>query len=103
MNSHINSEIRAYNRKLCKLAKIFPHVNVIEIDNNRQLFTAHGLHLNSLGKESLSNYLLHIYSALKEVMESVITPAWLDSNFQDSSSLVASYSTPQLLQIIRIQ
>jgi hypothetical protein len=93
MNSHINSEIRAFNRKLCKLAKIFSHVSVIELDNNRQLFTAHGLHLNSLGKEVLYSYLLHIYSALKEVMGSVITLAWLDSNFQDSSSLVASNST----------
>jgi hypothetical protein len=48
-----------------------------------------------LGKELLSSYLLlHIYAALKEDMGSVITLAWLDSNFQDSSSLVASYSTP---------
>jgi hypothetical protein len=49
-NFHINREIKAFNRKLSKLAKIFPVVNVIEVDNNRQLFTAHGLHLNGLGK-----------------------------------------------------
>jgi hypothetical protein len=74
MNSHINSGILAINRKLCKLANIFSHVNVIEMDNNRQLFTTHGLHLNSLGKELYSSYLLqHIYLALKEDMGSAIT------------------------------
>jgi hypothetical protein len=67
-NSQLNSEIKTFNRKLCKLAKAFSHVNVVEVDNNRQLFTTHGLHLNSLGKEMLSSYLLlHIYSALTEV------------------------------------
>jgi lysophospholipase L1-like esterase len=64
MNSHINSEIKIFNRKLCKLTKIFSHVNVIEVDNNIQEYTTHGLHLNGLGKELLfSNLLLHIYSA----------------------------------------
>jgi hypothetical protein len=58
-NSHINKEIKAFNRKLCKLAKIFPVVNVIEVANNRQLFTAHGLHQNGLGKELLSNYCIY--------------------------------------------
>jgi archaellum biogenesis ATPase FlaH len=49
ISSHINSEIINFNRKLCNLAKIFSHVNVIEVDNNRQLFTTYGLHLNGLG------------------------------------------------------
>jgi hypothetical protein len=60
-NFHTNSEIKIFNRKLCKLAKIFSYVNVIEVDNNRQLFTAHGSHLNRLGKELLSGYLLSIF------------------------------------------
>jgi lysophospholipase L1-like esterase len=50
-NSYINSEIKSFNRKLYKLTKIFSHVNVIEADNNRLLFTKHGLHLNGLGRE----------------------------------------------------
>jgi hypothetical protein len=35
MNSNVNNEIKTFNRKLCKLAKIFFHVNVTEVDNNR--------------------------------------------------------------------
>jgi hypothetical protein len=66
MKSCINSEVKIFNRKLCKLAKIFSHVKIIESDNDRQLFTTHGLHLNRSGKELLfSHLLLHIYSALE--------------------------------------
>jgi hypothetical protein len=54
----VNSEIKSFNRKLFKLTKIFSHVSVVEIDNDRLLFTKHGLHLNDLGKELLSNKLV---------------------------------------------
>ena len=94
-NSHINSEIKSFNRKLYKLTKIFSHVNVIEADSNRLLFTKHGLHLNGLGKELLSNHLLlHIYSALEEDTGSPITLAWQDGYLQVSSSSTASCSSP---------
>jgi hypothetical protein len=49
--SHVNSKIKLLNSKLSKLAKIFKHVNIIEVDNNRFLFTKHGLHLNESGKK----------------------------------------------------
>jgi len=66
--SHVNSTIKSFNSKLRKLAKIFSHVSIIEIVNNRLLFTKHGLHLNESGKELLSNQLvLHIFSTLHEV------------------------------------
>jgi hypothetical protein len=84
-SSHINSEIINFYRKLCKLAKIFSHVNVIEVDNKRQLFTTHGLHLNRLGKELLSSHLLfHIYSALEVGTGSLIALAWRDGYLQGS-------------------
>jgi hypothetical protein len=85
MSSHINGEIKNFNRKLRKLAKIFSHVNVIEVDNNRQLFTTHGLHLNGLGKELLSSHLLlHIYSALEVGTGSLIALVWRNSYSQAS-------------------
>jgi len=81
--SHVNNEIKTFNSKLLKLAKIFNHVNIIEPDNSRLLFTRHGLHLNELGKELLSNQLvLNIFSVLREVKVSVnpITLGWYDKN-----------------------
>jgi len=66
--SRANSKIKALNRKLLKLAKIFSHVNITEPANNRLLFTRNGLHLNESCKEILSNQLvLHIFSVLEEV------------------------------------
>jgi hypothetical protein len=79
-NFHTNKKIKIFNRILCKLAKIFSHVNVIEVDNNRQLFTAHGSHLNRLGKALLSGYLLlHIYS-----LDKLPSPLGLDNEIWTS-------------------
>lgn len=50
-NSVINLEIQAVNRKLHKMAKVFSHVTVVQIDLNRKHFTQHGMHLNKSGKE----------------------------------------------------
>jgi hypothetical protein len=46
----VNNTISILNRKIKKLTKAFPHANVIETDDNRNLFTNHGLHRNKLGK-----------------------------------------------------
>jgi hypothetical protein len=53
-NSVINQEIRLFNRKLNKIAKVFSHVTVLENDLNRKYYTQHGMHLNKWGKEQLS-------------------------------------------------
>ena len=50
----INLEIQAFNKKLNKMAKVFSHVAVVEINLNRKHFTRHDMHLNSSGKECLS-------------------------------------------------
>jgi len=80
---HVNNNIKTLNSKLLKLAKIFNHVNIIEPANNILLFTKHGLHLNELRKELLSNQLaLHILSVLEEVQVNAnpITLRWYDKN-----------------------
>ena len=38
------------NRKLLKLVKVNPHNSFLEICNDRNRFTNHGLHRNKLGK-----------------------------------------------------
>jgi len=42
----VNMNISVLNGKLQKLVKVFPHTRFLETDNNRNLFTNHGLHLN---------------------------------------------------------
>ena len=81
--SHVNNNIKILKSKLLKLAKIFNHVNIIEPANNRLLFTKHGLHLNELGKELLSNQLaLHVLLVLEEeqVNANPINLRWYDEN-----------------------
>jgi len=46
-SASVNSSISILNRKLKKLMKVFPHTSFLETVNNRNLFTNHGLHLNT--------------------------------------------------------
>ena len=45
-NSYVNKEIKAFNSKLKKIAKLFKYVTVLELNFNRNCFTQHVLHLN---------------------------------------------------------
>jgi lysophospholipase L1-like esterase len=66
-NIIFNDAIRNFNGKLLKLKKLFPHLRVVEVNENRHLYTKHGLHLNDLGKEMLSfNLVLHIFSLIEK-------------------------------------
>ena len=47
---YINSE-----QETTETGKSFPHARFLETDNNRNLFTNHGLHLNRLGKQLVNH------------------------------------------------
>jgi hypothetical protein len=64
-NPCVNSEVQVCNRKLKKVEKAFDHLNVIELHENRDLFTRHGLHLNRTGKELLA---IQIASVIKDLL-----------------------------------
>jgi ABC-type transporter lipoprotein component MlaA len=53
--SCVNSEVKTFYRNLEKIVKIFEHVLVVKIDLTREHFTRHGLHMNTLGKEMITN------------------------------------------------
>jgi lysophospholipase L1-like esterase len=66
-NTSLNNEIIIFNKKLLKLEKLFPHLTVIELNTNKHLYTKHGVHLNSLGKEILSLSLaLKVFSLIEK-------------------------------------
>ena len=66
-SSCINTEIQAFNRKLRKVIKPFLHVKLLELPLNREDFTDHGLHLNSIGKETVSKLIgQHLTDSLPE-------------------------------------
>jgi len=51
----VNTNISILNGKLLKLVKVFPHACFLETDNNRNLVTNYGLHLNKLGKQLVNH------------------------------------------------
>ena len=54
LKSCVNEEVKVYNRKLKKCLKTCENTVILEIDSNRDLFTKHGLHLNSKGKDQIA-------------------------------------------------
>lgn len=72
-----NHDIGKFNKKLLKLTKVFPHASFLQTDQNRQLFTKHGLHYNKFGKYILLHQLaLMIYSLFVQKNTCVISLDW---------------------------
>jgi hypothetical protein len=53
-NSYVNKEIKTFNSKLAKTAKLFNQVTILEFNSNMNLLTQHGLQLNVFGKGLLA-------------------------------------------------
>jgi hypothetical protein len=68
--SHINKQIKNYNKKLYTVTKRFKHVKLIAVATTREHFIKHGLHLNNKGKEILSHEVLK-YLLTKHESQSV--------------------------------
>jgi len=76
-SSCVNNEIRSFNRKLVKSVRAFKHASVLEMTSDRNHFTKHGLHLNSLGKEVLSKQIVsHVYAIQDQKKDPQIILRW---------------------------
>ena len=53
----VNVSINSLNKKLKKLAKAYTHISFIDTNNDRSMFTKHGLHFNKLGKRIITQKL----------------------------------------------
>jgi hypothetical protein len=108
-NSSINKEITKFNEKLCKLGKLFSHLSVPEIDENRHYYTKHGFHLNCLGKKILKlNLALLIFPLIKKASKLCIniTPlGYYEAQSQITScSPTVNHTLPQsIVESIKIK
>lgn len=60
-----------------KSVKIFQHTSILEIGHHRELFTTHGLHLNCLGEEMLSEKILpRLYNTAEKKENSPVSLGW---------------------------
>jgi len=76
-SSCVNSEIKSFNRKLKKMAKVYQQTSVLEMDNDRKLFANHDLHLNDQGKGVLFKLIIsHTYSILEHKIDPPVILNW---------------------------
>jgi len=76
-SSCVNNAIRSFNGKLMKSVKAYQHASILELSKNRKLFTNHGLHLNSLEKEVLSEQIVSLtYAILDQKKDPPIILNW---------------------------
>ena len=52
--SCVTSEVTTYNKKLHKRMKMFEYAKVLDSEAQREHFTRHGLHMNTMGKELMA-------------------------------------------------
>ena len=72
-----NNIISVLNRKLQKLVKVFPYMSFLKTDNDRNLFTNHGPHLNKLGKQLVHFQLAYLLNSTFDLKTSYpITLRW---------------------------
>jgi hypothetical protein len=89
-NNGINSEITKFNKKLCKLSKLFSHLSVCEIDVNRNYYTKYGSHLNGLGKKMVTLTLTHLIVSLIK-MTSNVNNNIIPLGFYEAQSQLTDY------------
>ena len=59
-SSCVNSEVIRFNRLMKKSMKLYTNTMILETDLNRDCFTRHGLHMNSLGKDQIMKNLARV-------------------------------------------
>jgi hypothetical protein len=96
INLQINLEIQDFNTNLSKRAKLFKHVDLVEMKFNRKYFTRHGLHLNNVSKEGLAKAIaLQINKIIKcsSNDKSVFPPQWKDECINKSIIVNTTHSS----------
>jgi hypothetical protein len=74
-SSCIKKEIKAYNRRLNKVANHFNRVTLVNAASERNLFTSHELHMNVRGKEAMCTKLaVIIHEIVDECNKSYTIP-----------------------------
>jgi len=80
----VNDGIEKFNKRLEKLIKISPHASFLKTEQNRKLYTRHGLHYNRSGKQHLFHQIaLMVYSLLEQKTTCPISVGWNKPHVSD--------------------
>jgi len=75
-NSCVNTEIEKFNRKLRVRLGRLGRVEMIDVVNDRNLYTRHGQHLNTEGKETMANKIASTIECMLNKQVEPITGKW---------------------------
>ena len=70
-DSCVNRKVEVFKHKLRRRLERFKNVQIIEATNERELYTKHGQHLNSRGKETMGN---EIALSIEKVLKRKVDP-----------------------------
>lgn len=103
LNSCVNNEVKVFNRKLKKRLKLCTNTQIVDIDSSRDLYTRHGLHLNSKGKEQTVKEIVKTIKCIlnKKMSDPIILP---DRNDGNTSNITTEKTTePTQSQDVEVQ
>jgi len=117
-NSCVNNEVEVFSRKLHKKLEGSEKVEMIDVISERNFYTKHGQHLNSAGKESMSQKIATTIDCLlnkkvelisgkwynvteTDCQEHQVVPGMLSNIPEDEKS--ESSSTSGVLDILKVQ
>ena len=75
-NSCVNNEVEGFSRNLRKKLERFEKVEMIDVVSERNFYTKHGQHLNSAGKESMSQKIATTIDCLLNKKVELISGKW---------------------------
>jgi hypothetical protein len=82
----VNNAVKDFNKKLRKHLKAYDNLKMIEVENLRELYTNHGLHLNGIGNESLANKIVKVTNNILNGKKLVpIERKWKEEEIMGSS------------------
>jgi hypothetical protein len=65
--SCVNKEVAKFNRKMKKVIKLNPNLQLLELELDRTHFTNHGMHMNSKGKDQASQHLSKLIGSISDI------------------------------------
>jgi hypothetical protein len=83
-NSCVNTEIEKFNRKLRLRLGRLGRVEMIDVVNDRNLYTRHGQHLNTEGKETVANKIASTIECMLNKQVEPITGKWYTDKATDT-------------------
>jgi len=91
-----------FNKKLEKLIKISPHASFLKTNQNRDLFTKHGLHYNKFGKHCMLHQVaLKIYSIFAQKTTPTISLDWNKTETPEDNSFSRTTTRNRKLPVTR--